>query len=288
MATHLGNVSELWRFPFKSMAGELLPSARLGVDGIVGDRGWALRDERAGEIRGAKKLPSLLQCSARYTSEPGTADPAHVRIELPDGVSFSSADADASARLSRFLGRDVTIWPRRPVSDLDHYRRGVPDNPDFDAELRAIFGRTPDEPLPDLTMFSPEILEFTSPLGTYFDVFPLHLLTSATLSRLSELQPNATFDRRRFRPNILIASAEGQAGSPEAEWCGRTIEIGEAAVRCEMPTVRCSMITQAQDGLPKDPSVLRTVVRDAGQNAGVYASIVRPGRIAVGDEVRLA
>ena len=58
--------------------------------------------------------------------------------------------------------------------------------------------------------------------------------------------------------------------------------------RCEMPTVRCSMTTQEQDGLPKDPSVLRTVVRDADQNVGVYASVLRPGRVRIDDDVRIA
>ena len=56
----VGVVGELWRFPFKSMAGETLDGAWVGTDGIAGDRGWALRDEKAGEVRGAKKLPRLL------------------------------------------------------------------------------------------------------------------------------------------------------------------------------------------------------------------------------------
>jgi hypothetical protein len=67
--------------------------------------------------------------------------------------------------LSDFLGREVSVWPRQPASDRDHYRRGLPDEADFEQELRQIFGRTSDEPLPDLTMFDPELMEFTSPLG---------------------------------------------------------------------------------------------------------------------------
>ena len=47
------------------------------------------------------------------------------------------------------------------------------------------------------------------------------------------------------------------------------------------------MTTRAQAGLPKDPTVLRTVVRDAGQNLGVYASVVNTSRVAVGDAVEL-
>jgi len=283
----VGVVGELWRFPFKSMAGETLDGAWVGTDGIAGDRGWALRDEEAGEVRGAKKLPRLLGCSARYVGELRAGETTPVRIELSDGQTFESTDADAARRLSDFLGREVSVWPRQPASDRDHYRRGLPDEADFEQELRQIFGRTSDEPLPDLTMFDPELMEFTSPLGTYFDALPLHLLTTATLERLTKLNDTAKFDRRRFRPNVFITTPAGASGFVETDWCGRSLEIGHAVIRCEMPTVRCSMTTQEQDGLPKDPSVLRTIVRDANQNAGVYASVIRPGRVAVGDEVRL-
>jgi uncharacterized protein YcbX len=54
-----------------------------------------------------------------------------------------------------------------------------------------------------------------------------------------------------------------------------------------MPTVRCGMTIQAQAGLAKDPSILRTIVRDADQNLGVYASVVVAGDVRVGDTVEL-
>jgi MOSC domain-containing protein YiiM len=43
----------------------------------------------------------------------------------------------------------------------------------------------------------------------------------------------------------------------------------------------------AQANLPNDPSVLRTIVREAGQQLGIYASVIHPGRVAVGDVVEL-
>jgi uncharacterized protein YcbX len=49
--------------------------------------------------------------------------------------------------------------------------------------------------------------------------------------------------------------------------------------------MRCVMPTLEQEGLPKDPSVLRTIVRDAEQNFGSYAATAHPGRIALGDDV---
>src|SRR5262245_24568017 len=96
----VGTVRELWRYPFKSMQGERLQATTLGPLGVPGDRGWAVRDETAGEIRGAKRLPALLKCSARYVREPdGDTIPA-VTITLPDGADCRSDEPGAAQALS--------------------------------------------------------------------------------------------------------------------------------------------------------------------------------------------
>ena len=281
--SQIGTVRELWRHPVKSMVGETLAEAVIGPRGIPGDRGWAVRDERAGEIRGAKKLPALMQCRARYTSEPAVgATPPVAEITLPDGRVLRADDPAAAAALSALVGRPVTLWPLQPAEDLAHYRRGTPDHPDMVDELRAIFGRQEDEPLPDLSVFPPEVFEYTSPLGTYFDAFPLHLLATSTLGALGAER----FDRRRFRPNVLVET-DG-ARFVEKTWCGRRVRVGAAVVDVTVGTVRCVMTTLATDGLPKDPSVLRTIVRDGEQCLGVYATVVEAGVVHVGDPVAFA
>lgn len=283
----VGRIVEVWRYPVKSMGGESLPGAQLGALGIPGDRGWALRDEQAGEMRGAKKLPVLMRCKARYDAEPTVDKIPAVTITLPDGEQVRSGATDVNARLTALVGRPVTLWPLQPADNLDHYRRGMPDNPDMEAELRQLFGRLPEEPLPDLSNIPPEVFQYTSPLGTYFDVFPLHLLTTGSLQTLAKKNPGAQFDRRRFRPNLLIEPQGATAELPEADWCGRRLRVGGAVVSLVMPTVRCSMTTQPADELPKDPSVLRTIVRDGNQALGVYATIEKPGAVKVGDDVEL-
>jgi hypothetical protein len=287
MATTVGRVSEIWRYPVKSMGGERHQRCRITASGLVGDRGWALRDERAGEIRGAKKMPALLRCAARYVEEPGDGRIPAAEITLPDGARVRTDDPRAAELLSALVGRPVTLWPIQPKDARDHYRRALPDDPDFEKELRSIFGRLEDEPLPDLSVFSQEIFEFTSPLGTYFDAFPIHLVTTAWLAELSRKNPAARFDVRRFRPNFLIEPGDGARGLVESEWCGRSIRVGGATIAVEIPCVRCSMPTQPQADLAKDPSVLRTIVAETGQNVGVYASVVEPGEVRVGDPVLL-
>ena len=285
--TAVGRVVEVWRYPVKSMGGEQLTGAHVGPRGILGDRGWALRDESAGEIRGAKKLPALMRCKARYDAEPDGAQIPPATMTLPDGSQIRTTDAEANARLSALLGRQVTLWPLQPAESRDHYRRGRPDNADFETELRSIFGRLPDEPLPDLTGLPPEVFEFTSPLGTYFDAFPVNVLTRASLAELAARNPSAQFDRRRFRPNFLVEPLDGRRGLIENEWCGKNLRIGGAVLAITMPAMRCVMTTLAADELPKDPSVLRTIVRDASQNLGVYATVAETGKVQVGDAVEL-
>jgi len=281
----VGRVEEIWRYPIKSMGGEKLDSCRIERRwGIPGDRGWAVRDEQAGEIRGAKKIPSLLRCRARYTEEPrGDASPT-VEIALSDGRAIRSDAADVSELLSTGLGREVTLWPRRPADDLAHYRRAVKLD---EAEIRAQLGLLPDESLPRFGDASPpELAEFTSPPGTYFDAFELHLLTRTSLARLAQLLPDSHIDVRRFRPNLLIDT--GAAGLPELDWCGQTLRIGALRLHVVQPTVRCVMTTCAQADLSKDPRIMRTLVRNLTQRLGVGASVIEPGEVRVGDPVELS
>jgi len=282
----VGRVAAIWRYPVKSMRGESLESCDVGDFGIPGDRGWAVRDEAAGEMRGAKKFPVLMQCRAQYRSEPSDVDIPPVEIELPDGTRTASDADDVGVKLSACIGRKVTLWPRRPSEDREHYRRKAKfDEP----TLREIFGRLPDEPLPDLTALPRELLreltEYTSPLGTYFDAYPIQFVSTSWLATLAEHNPKARFEAPRFRPNFLIETEE--PGLVELGWCGKALRIGGVRLTGTIPTMRCSMTVQATEDLEKDLSVLRTIVRESDQNVGVYATVDGAGGIRVGDSVEL-
>ena len=88
------------------------------------------------------------------------------------------------------------------------------------AELRGVFGRTDDEPLPAFDIFPPEIIEFESPPGTYYDAFPLLVLTESALRSMRDALSDSIVDVRRFRPSIVIEADE--TGHPEFEWAGRS------------------------------------------------------------------
>jgi len=275
------HVDQIWQHPVKSMIGVRVADADVTADGMVGDRWWAVRDEVRGGIRGAKKIGELMKLSARYVDGVDGA----VEIELPGGTSVRSSDPDVNARISESLGHEVTLWPLQPRDDLDHYRRGAPDSTDIVEELRNIFAREESEPLPDFTIFPPEIMEFESPPGTYLDAFPLLVMTTAALSALQTELSESTIDVRRFRPNVVIDMGD-ERGHPEFGWIGQRLGIGSAVIEIREKCPRCVMVTREIDGsLPEDRSILRHIVRDLDQNVGVYATVVTPGTMSEGDTV---
>jgi len=90
----------------------------------------------------------------------------------------------------------------------------------------------------------------------------------------------------------------GADGFTENDWLGRELRVGDDLVlRVIARTPRCAIPTLAHGDLPRDTEALRVVARhnwvrpmpdlDPEPCAGVYAEVLRPGRIRVGDLVRL-
>ena len=287
--TSIGTVASVWRYPAKSMMGDEFRSLPVTEGGVVGDRGWAVRDEVRGGIRGAKKIGGLMKLHARYVDAPEAgARPPPIEIRLPDGETVRSDDADANEQLSKALDHPVTLCPLQPATDLDHYRRGAPDTDDFDAEMRQIFGREPDEPLPGFEGLPLDVLiEYESPPGSYFDAFPILVVTNRSLATLARLAPDSDFDVRRFRPNVVVATDGAEGEFPEQSWIGHRLRVGDVELEVTASCPRCVMVTRDFADLPQDRQVLRTIVRGANQNLGVYATVTTPGTLAAGALVTL-
>ena len=227
------------------MAGERLSTARIGEHGLHADRTWAVRDLELNATTSAKRLPGLMLCTARYASPPGPdAGPGNapeVVIGLPDGREFPSSDPAVHAALSDYVDRDVQLAPLPALTERDRYRGPMATK----ADLRANFGLDPGEPLPDLSMFPvrklAEISRYATPVGSYVDAYPVHLMTEQSLQSMATLAAGSDFDVRRFRPSILIdaAGTPSGVGQPELAWCGGTLRGPRLALNPLITTVRC-------------------------------------------------
>ena len=216
---------------------------------------------------------------------PGDTGSSTAEIQLPDGTEIATSDADINERISAAVSHEVSLWPLLPEDAREHYVRGAPDHEDMEQELREMFGRNPDEPLPDLGKFPPELFQYESPPGTYFDAYPLLVVSQQSLDEMSRRAEGSLFDVRRFRPNIVVDLPEVDAPFPEAVLEGKQLRVGGVVLQTTIACPRCVMTTHGFEDLPKDPRIMRALVKNAEGNLGLYAEVSEPGKISVGDEL---
>lgn len=270
-------VAQLWRYPVKSMLGERIERSQVDGCGLAGDRRLALIDQESGKVASAKAprlWRSLLACSASVEDEA-------VRISIPGDKPIWSTDAAVDEVLSAYTGRPVHLADTPPADAV--LDRSVPDQvlrDGAEAEVEATLSH----------------IGSAVPAVSFFDFAPLHLITTGTLRRVAELGGPADVDVRRFRPNLVLDTPE--SGFLEAGWYERELRIGERLrLRVIANTPRCAVPTLEHGELPRDPAVLRTLARhhrvapiadwSPEPCAGVYAEVLEPGPIEVGDIVRI-
>lgn len=216
-----GAVTSLWRYPVKSMGGEQLDEAVVTDGGFVGDRAYALIDQSSGKVASAKlpkKWGSLLHLGATFVEPPRTGAPVPpVRITWPDGAQAIS-DCEADSMLSERLGRRVRLTAARPGT----------------VSVDRLDPLSADETIVDIGALMME--------GRFADYAAIHIVTTASLARLEELCPEAQFNERRFRPNMVVNCGGDRRGFIENDWVGRYLAIGdEVRLRISIPlrVVRC-------------------------------------------------
>lgn len=257
----LTTVQSLWRYPVKSMQGESLTSSQVESSGLAGDRVFALLDETTGIIVSAKnpkKWPTMFAFQSSYESLAS----ATLIITLPDGTQVKNTDAHVDEILSATLGRKVRLISQVP--DKPQLEEYWPDLPELDNQ--------------DI------VTDEAMPVGTFFDLANLHLVTTATLAELQRLYPTGRFDSQRFRPNIILKT--DATGFVESEWIGKTLAIGsDLKLKITDHCPRCVMTTLAQGDLPKDTQILRTAAQHNQAHVGVYAEIIQAGTVHCDDHV---
>ena len=120
-----------------------------------------------------------------------------------------------------------------------------------------------------------------------FDEGAVSVITTTTIAGIGR-EAGLDLDRRRFRANVVVETIDSPPFGEDA-WVGRTMRFGDTkegpALSLTIPDERCMMINLSPDTAEQDARVMKTVVRLNGNNAGVYATPVACGRIALGDRV---
>ena len=237
MLVEIGHVEALFRYPVKSMAGERLENAEMGLHGLEGDRRFALRkiDDQGGfPWLTATKVPYLL----RYTPMRGNDEALPTHVRTPDGDEFPIFSEELAADVARRHGAPL---------QMTYLRNGI------------------------------------------FDDASISVIATDTVHELTRLG-GVSADVRRFRPNVLVRLFE-TGPFREDGWVGGALRFGDAS---DAPTiavttrdVRCAMVNFDPDTVHATPDILKAVVRENENNAGVYCTVVRTGLVAVGQAVYL-
>lgn len=282
--TPVGMVSAIRRYPVKSMLGEELDAVSVAEGGVSGDRAYALLDDETGKVISVKRPKRW----ARIFELMAVTGSQGVEVRFPDGDVFPIDDAALPGRLSGFLGRPVSVASVPPA--------GATFDEAWVRELKD--GADPYFGMPSRTEEGDELVDggqFMSEQGTFFNFGAIHLVTTSTTRRLTQLAPGSRFDAHRFRPNLVIDTEDD--GFVETSWPGRTLSIGDVQLAVTFTVPRCVMTTLAQGDLPADADVLRTITQhnfvDPGgfgtsyPCVGVYADVLTAGQVHAGQPVTI-
>lgn len=246
----LGQVTELWRYPLKSAGGEPLTSLPLGDTGARGDRRWAVQNSATGAILTLNTHPRLLYANTRVQwGAPG--EPDLLEVTVPGGLEWCSG-RDASEMLSAWLGIRVAIreWSADDVSDTE-------------AQLRFDYGFP---------------VGGANRAGFVDELDVIHIVSLATLRWM---ETDASMDARRTRANVILDL--GDEPFAEDRFIGEEFALAGVRLEGKTGTERCQLIESPQPGLTSRPKLLERVRTERAGKLGIYARVMSPGTLHVGD-----
>jgi uncharacterized protein YcbX len=245
--------------PVKGLAVRQLDHCELTERGVTGDREFFLVDEN-GRLVNSKGLGVLQQIVPRYDREAGS-----LTLSFPDGTTVSREVGFDGSFGARFWSETIEVHAVEGP-----WSKAISDFAGRDLRLVRASGPSPDR--------------LRSGAATLLGTGSLHAL--ARILTVDEV------DERRFRMNFGI---DGLGEHQEDGWLGRRVRLGEALVLPRGNVGRCAVTTQNPDTGAPDLDTLkalatyrRVIETTEPLPFGVYAAVVRPGRVRVGDTVELA
>jgi len=122
-----------------------------------------------------------------------------------------------------------------------------------------------------------------------FDEASISVIASDTVREIGKLAARDA-DVRRFRPNVVVRTQQS-VPFQEDEWVGGALTFGEGddapEIAVTMRDVRCAMVNFDPDTATPTPEVLKAIVREHNNTAGIYGTVTRIGRLAVGQSIFL-
>ena len=249
------NVSRISIAPVRALGLHHPREIRVEHHGVPDDRRYLILSQD-GRIFDGTKLGTLVQIRAELEH-----DPERLSLTLPnDDVVEGPVALDEPISVTAY-GR---TFMARPV--IGPWARA----------LSAYAGK-------QLTFVRAERLDHA------FDRHPVSIVSTASVEELGRhLDPTQPVDARRFRMLLELAGAEPHQ---EDEWMGHDVRIGEVVVHVNAFDPRCVITTQDPETGLRDIPTLHAIkgyrgLRDGKHiDFGVYAEVVKPGTIRIGDEV---
>lgn len=251
-------VSLLSTTPVKGLALHNPDHLEVSAGGVTGDRAFFLVQD-GGELISCTDLGDLMRHRADYDPSTGV-----LKVHGPEGLLHEDAVELGEPVVTDFYGlRDVP----------GHVAVG----------WESVFS--------DIAGLSVRLVLGDS--GGY-DVAGITLLGTSSTDALAARNDAHPVDGRRFRMNIELS---GAAPHDEDTWEGRELRLGEAVLRVGGPVKRCAATTRNPDTGVIDLQTLRMIAASRGRQEtpewgkgfyfGVYADVLNPGRIHLGDKVSL-
>jgi uncharacterized protein YcbX len=241
--------------PVKSTALHHPREIRIERSGAVGNRLFFFLTED-GRLFGGSKLGALVRIRAEHDPRTET-----LSLAFPEGERVEGPAVATGERL------EVDFWGRPVAARL------------LEGPWEAALSRFAGRPLRLARVERP---------GDGNDVRPVTLVSLASVAELARRGGVERLDPRRFRMTIEI---DGVGPHEEDTWTGRRVRVGEALLRVGEPVPRCVVTTQDPDTGERDFPTLATIRRYRGSAGGggvyfgVYASVLEPGAVRVGDPV---
>lgn len=240
--------------PVKSLRLMSIEAAEIAPAGIAGDRELLLVDDR-GRVASQRQLPVLAQVESRLDG-----DRAALELRMPGGDTVAGPLEEKDADTIVMYGRSVP----------GHWMDGP-----FAAAVSELANRP-------LRLFR------CSVAGDGLDMHPVSLLSASAVDQLAAHGGHqGDLDARRFRPTLLLDECQPHA---EDGWIGGRVQAGDAVLDVVSRDVRCALTTRNPLTGERDADTLRWIgdarpMPDGKICFGVYADVVQPGSVRVGDPV---